>query len=175
MKNTIYTVVTDWMTQCGDSDVDAFLFSNLDGAKEYLREVALSDLESHRGEDIFFDEELCDNDYVKELRNAFDDDFNAMNREGNADWIVEANPTYYSCYKQGRYSDDHFNVRIIERVIDELPKEKPCDHFNARPIDDDGWSECFSCRKLLDTDGNVLGFAYDYDKIKFETKEENKQ
>jgi len=47
-----------------------------------------------------------------------------MNREENAEWVIDANPTYFSCYKQGRYCEDHFNVRIIERQIDKMPEEK---------------------------------------------------
>jgi len=120
---TVYTVLVDWVNDSGDDDTQAYLFSTLEKAKAHLRKEALADLEAYRGDEVYCDEG-CDTAFVKELRDEFDDDFGIVDSEDLADWVVLATPTLYSSCKQGRYAEDHFNVRIVESVIDEIKKEE---------------------------------------------------
>lgn len=119
---TIYTVLVDWVNYEGDSETKSYLFSTIEKAKEQLVIEALDELGARKGDDIYCDEG-CDKTFIKYLLDKFDDDFNHMNKEENADFIIDANPTYFSSYRQGRYSESHFNVRILEQTIDEAPEE----------------------------------------------------
>lgn len=120
--NPVFTVLVDWVNDSGESEVKSYLFSTLEKAQEQFRKEAIDELGAHRGEDIFCDEG-CEPSFIKELLDEFDDDFNHMNNESNADFVIDARPDYFSCYKQGEYGTDHFDVRIIEQQLDECSKE----------------------------------------------------
>ena len=117
----IYNVLVDWITE-EESEVKSFLFSTRARALEQFKKECLQEIEFRKGDSVYCDEDS--EKHLNEMIAKYDEHFNIMNREENADYVIECSENYFSCYKESRYSEYHINIRIIEQAMDAPAEEQ---------------------------------------------------
>jgi hypothetical protein len=116
MKN-VFAVLVDWVNDDGDNGSNVFLFNSIEKARKHLRLEAVSELDNHRGDSVYYDKNenthLIEN-LLKELGNSFE----VVDYIDTADYAIEVSSDYFCCFKVGEYLCDHITVSIIERSIE---------------------------------------------------------
>ena len=118
MKN-VFAVVIDWIADSGESDANVSLFDSLDKAQKYMKQESIAELANRVGDSIYYDK--SDEKTVaamKALLTDFKGEIDTVDDEEDANYVIEASPTHFTCFKQGCYSVDHINIIIQERSVE---------------------------------------------------------
>jgi len=117
-KDKVFLVTVEWVCDSGESDCDTHPYDRMKKAKGRLREESLAELRDRAGETVYLNADEADEAIFRDLVKEFDNGgFEIVEKEEDAKYVIEVTPGSFSCYRQGEYCSDHFNVNIKENEI----------------------------------------------------------